>query len=678
MSSKPVLSKYLPSLLVLLVFLASYDAVASGLMPSSNITAPTDGSYLPASLGSYSITGSAADNSGTGLKKVEVSIDRGSTWKTAYDASGSGSLTSWKLTWSPLPLGNYSIISKATDNQNGTESPAPGVHVIIDGTPPASTITNPAAGSYLTGTSFTISGTASDTGGSGLARVEISTNGGTTWTAATGTSSWSYNWTPPADGSYTIKSRAVDRATNAEVPGLGITVTVDATKPSSSITSPLGGLMKPPPLGNYSIKGIATDGPGSGVSRVEVSTNGGATWSPASGTSSWTYSWALPADGVYNIKSRATDIATNLEIPSTGVTVEVDGTPPVGSVSINAGSLYTTNRNVTLTLSATDTGPGRTCPGTYPIMCNVAEMQFSLNGTAWNDWEPAATSKAWQFASGDGQKTIYARYKDQAGNVSSPYSTYIALDTVPPSSSITAPAAGTYITSTSFTITGNADDTAGSGVTKVEVSTDGGTSWHETLGTGQWSYVWTPPSDGSYTVKTRATDTAGNIETSGPGVAVIVDRTPPSSLVNNTTAGALINGTTYTFTGTSDDGTGSGISKVEVSTNGGTAWAAAAGTTSWSYIWTTPTDGSYTVKTRAIDIASNTETPGTGIAVTVDKTPPTSTIVAPTAGALIGGAPTYTITGTANDTGAGLDRVEVSTDGGMNWAAASGTQSRYY
>src|SRR4029434_250506 len=62
-----------------------------------------------------------------------------------------------------------------------------------DTTPPTSTITSPAPGTAVyTGTPVTITGTASDTGGGTVARVEVSVDGGTTFAAANGTTSWTF------------------------------------------------------------------------------------------------------------------------------------------------------------------------------------------------------------------------------------------------------------------------------------------------------------------------------------------------------------------------------------------------------------------------------------------------------------------------------------------------------
>lgn len=95
---------------------------------------------------------------------------------------------------------------------------------------PSSSITDPAPGDTLSGSSYTIHGTASDSG-SGIARVEVSTDGGETWQLASGTTSWTYSWTLPTSGLHQILSRAVDNQGNSELPSAGVTVTIEDTAP---------------------------------------------------------------------------------------------------------------------------------------------------------------------------------------------------------------------------------------------------------------------------------------------------------------------------------------------------------------------------------------------------------------------------------------------------------------
>jgi hypothetical protein len=81
-----------------------------------------------------------------------------------------------------------------------------------------------------------------------------------------------------------------------------------------------------------------------------------------------------------------------------------DTTPPTGtSVSINAGVATTNALQVTLTLAATG--------ATQMIISNDA-------GFAGAPWETYATSKAWTLTLGDGVKTVYAKFRDAAGNMS--------------------------------------------------------------------------------------------------------------------------------------------------------------------------------------------------------------------------------------------------------------------
>jgi hypothetical protein len=98
-----------------------------------------------------------------------------------------------------------------------------------DTTAPTSTITSPANGaSLIQNQTVTIAGTASDAGGGQVGGVEVSTDGGNTWHPASGTTSWSYEWTPASAGPATIQARAVDDSLNLETSGPSISVTIAA------------------------------------------------------------------------------------------------------------------------------------------------------------------------------------------------------------------------------------------------------------------------------------------------------------------------------------------------------------------------------------------------------------------------------------------------------------------
>ncbi len=114
-------------------------------------------------------------------------------------------------------------------------------------------------------------------------------------------------------------------------------------------------------------------------------------------------------------------------------------------------------------------------------------------------------------------------------------------DAGPPSSTITSPSTGaTLVAGQAVTVTGTASDTAGM-VGGVEVSTDGGTTWLPAQGRDTWTYNWTPSSAGSVTLKTRAVDDSGNLETPSAGTTVTVaGQTCPCSIWSNSTTPATV------------------------------------------------------------------------------------------------------------------------------------------
>src|SRR5262249_11339429 len=72
-------------------------------------------------------------------------------------------------------------------------------------------------------------------------------------------------------------------------------------------------------------------------------------------------------------------------------------------------------------------------------------------------------------------------------------------DGTPAASTILSPAGGaSFVIGSSVTITGTASDVGGV-VSGVEVSVDGGRSWHPADGRASWSYTWVPDTPGPVT-----------------------------------------------------------------------------------------------------------------------------------------------------------------------------------
>jgi methionine-rich copper-binding protein CopC len=168
----------------------------------------------------------------------------------------------------------------------------------------------------------------------------------------------------------------------------------------------------------------------------------------------------------------------------------------------------------------------RTASGALVFGAGTVQWSWGLNSN--HDGTEVATSSIMQQATvnlladmGNVQPTTL-----MSGLVQATPST----DTTAPTSTITSPAAGTSIANgSSVTITGTATDSGGGVVAGVEVSTDGGNTWHPVTTmdpaatTVSWSYTWSATGSGPVTIESRATDDSGNIETPSDATSVTVN-----------------------------------------------------------------------------------------------------------------------------------------------------------
>lgn len=162
-----------------------------------------------------------------------------------------------------------------------------------------------------------------------------------------GTVQWSWGLDSNHDGSGFVVDLEMQQATvnlfadmgvQPATPQSGLVLaakSTDTTPPASVITTPPSGLVVQAGT-TVTVSGTATDAGGGLVAAVEVSVDSGATWHPATGTTSWTYTWNTPIGGNFTLLSRAVDDSANLETPATGVSVTVVG---ISSLSLNQPSV---------------------------------------------------------------------------------------------------------------------------------------------------------------------------------------------------------------------------------------------------------------------------------------------------------------------------------------------------
>jgi len=231
-------------------------------------------------------------------------------------------------------------------------------------------------------------------------------------------------------------------------------------------------------------------------------------------------------------------------------------------------------------------------------------------------------------------------------------------------------------------------------------------------GAASWSYALPAArlaADGQYTIRVRATDNAGNVETASVRTFTYdttlpaVNSTFPADLAAYNLATWNAGCTPSGFCGSASDG-GSGLQQVEVSLRRGTGsywngtgfssaterWFPATGTAAWNYAFAASKfgqQGQYTVRVRVTDLAGNVlTTPGTTFLY--DTAKPTSTLTFPVASGAYNtaswnaGCAVPGVCGTARDAPSGVARVELSIRRGSNtyWngTAFSGTTEIFF
>jgi len=456
------------------------------------------------------------------------------------------------------------------------------IESIPDTTPPTGTISINNGAQYTNSTSVTLTLSASDSG-SGVSRMRFS-NDGTSWSGEENYAT-SKAWALiSGDGTKTVYVQYKDNAGNWSG-SISDTIILDTTLPTGTISINNGAQY----TNSTSVTLNLSASDSSGVSKMRFS-NDGTSWSGEENYAT-SKAWALiSGDGTRTVYVQYKDNAGNWS-GSISDTIILDTTAPTGTISINNGAQYTNSTSVTLTLSASDSGSG------------VSKMRFSNDGTSWSGEENYATSKAWALISGDGTRTVYVQYKDNAGNWSGSISDTIILDTTALTGTISINNGAQYTNSTSVTLTLSASD-SGSGVSKMRFSNDG-TSW-----SGEENYAttksWTLTSGGgTKMVYVQYKDNAGNWSGSISDT-IILDTTAPT--ISNLTVNPAVAkaGTNLTITFTVSE-TLQGNPAVAVGGNAAT-WNSQVGN-NYTYTYTVQGiegEGNKAVNVSAIDLAGNT------------------------------------------------------------------------
>jgi len=462
--------------------------------PTTSVSAPSGATTA------FAISGTALDGNAVssivitqikdGVPASEVEAYRLESIQTLGTPNAHAWTTGNILPIGGVSTGTYTYTVTVTDHAGYPRTYTDVATVAIDLTPPETSITDPSTNpASLFGNSYEIRGTASDTGPSGIARVDYrvwnnQTAVWSSWTTATGTASWSKLFTLTGgsglgEGSFILEARAYDGAGNVDLSPATLDFYIDQALPTISAVNGVGtfstingsrytaasfGLSMTAAdtnaLASYTLrqkrgvsgewKDIATDSALSGTSQ---------TWSVSDlprDPASPTVAVADLTDGLYTYALTVKDAATRVS-ETYAWTVTFDAANPSVAILTPGASEIVSTVSITATGTATD-GEGS----------GVESVYYTLDGSL-----PTAAAPGTSVMSGttnwngtinlgvEGPKILKVRAKDFYGNYSSAGTVSFNLDLTPPTLTETAVGASTQRRSGDFSLYGVAYDTNG-------------------------------------------------------------------------------------------------------------------------------------------------------------------------------------------------------------------------
>jgi hypothetical protein len=296
-----------------------------------------------------------------------------------------------------------------------------------------------------------------------------------------------------------------------------------------------------------------------------------------------------------------------------------DAVPPVGTVTIASGAAFTGTGAVSVAVPASD-------PGSGPSLVRLSNTPAMTNGVLTDGTSFSYTwPLTWTLAAGDGAKTVYAQWRDAAGNWSTAQQDTIVLDTTGPTGTVSIASGATATKTTSVTLSLTANDGAGSGPASVLVSNSADFTGATPI-TFAASIPWTLESvDGVKTVHVKFVDALGNVSASAVTDSITLDTTPPTAGEVSLDGGDQVTNSltvTLTTSGAGGDATAARASNAADMT--GATTVPVSGSTSWSLA--AGPDGPRTVYVQWADALGNWSA-SVFDSITVDQQAPVGTVV---------------------------------------------------
>jgi hypothetical protein len=425
----------------------------------------------------------------TGNVKIEVSRDSGATWTTILASTPNDGTQTWKVTGPGATTAQIRITGATTATSMATDTSDADFTIVQ-----TITVTAPnGAESWTAGTNQNITWTS--VGITGNVKIQISRDGGATWTTVLAST--------PNDGTQTWKVTGPG-ATTAQIKITGATAATASTDTSDAnftivqsitVTSPNGGES----WASGASQTVTWTSVGvTGSVKIQISRDSGATWATVvaatanDGTHTWTLAGYASTTARIKVSSLST-LATN-DMSDADFTITGTAAPTITVTAPNGGE----NWNVGSAQTITWTSTGLTGNVKIEVSRNSGATWTTIIASTPNDG-----THPWTVTS-PGIATARIRITGATAATAVATDTSDADFTLVQSITVTAPnGAESWAHGTSHAITWTSIGITGS--VKIQISRDGGATWTTiiaaTANDGTHAWVVTTPASANVLIK---------------------------------------------------------------------------------------------------------------------------------------------------------------------------------
>ena len=409
--------------------LAGNVELAKSTSVTIDTTAPAGGVNDPGSVlhGTVSLTASPSDPDVASVQFLYRPAGPG-----AYTLIGTDTTAPYDVPWittgPSTPDGLYDLEIIVTDTAGNTTTVALSAKTIDNTSPDAATVTAPAGGANVGGSTIALAATASDaTSGVASVAFQVKPTGASSFTtvdADTNGAPFTGVWSPAPgvpDGPVDVRVAVTDLAGNGPTYSPVSTFTLDRTNPAVALTvpTPVSASAALNATGSADIDHVV----------YAYSGDGGGTWTPigtGNGPSPYGITWTTPLiDGSYQVRATAFDGGGN---QGTDVkTVQVDRTAPLGALTQPAAAATVGGANVSVAATASDPGGS-----------GVTSVTFRYRPAGGGAFTTIATDATAPFSTtwdvtgiASGSYDVQAVILDAAGNTKLDLSTVTVDSTAP-------------------------------------------------------------------------------------------------------------------------------------------------------------------------------------------------------------------------------------------------------